>query len=336
MRPRNRLPFANSIVEAISPASSRSSACGSHGTADAMWPCVGEKPGSPCSCAKPGIASFVELAAHHREARQHPVVAVGDVAAAGRLRDLRVVELRRVARDVRDPAAELLERPHDDVRQERLLGRARADPVAPDRVEADHRGRVVGRPDEDGHAGEHVLEHGHAVVERAGELHAELGERPAGHDDDPLVRPRLDERSSHDQGVHRRRAERLHVAAARVTSPPPSAIALRERAAAALVAVAHRLLAATDRVVDPLRLEIDALAEQPKSLDAARLAAEVLEQHGGLERLVEVVGRGKRAHDPIAFVEADLARFSVGLGAERAPGRTGRAPRAARSTRPAA
>ena len=101
MRPRNRLPFAISIVEAISPASSRSSACGSHGTAEAIWPCVGEKPGSPCSCAKPGDRLLVELAAHHGEAGQHPVVAVGDVAAAGRLRDLRIVELGRVAVDVR-------------------------------------------------------------------------------------------------------------------------------------------------------------------------------------------------------------------------------------------
>ena len=51
-------PFAISIVRCRSPAAIRVSACGSHGTALAMWPCVGANPGMPCSRANVGIALF--------------------------------------------------------------------------------------------------------------------------------------------------------------------------------------------------------------------------------------------------------------------------------------
>ena len=115
MRPRNRLPFAINIVVCRSPRSNARNACGSHGIADAMWPCVGENPGSPCERTNGRSSSFVEVAAHDAEPREHPVVPVGDVAAARRLRDLRVVQLGGVAVDVGDRAPHRRERDADDV-----------------------------------------------------------------------------------------------------------------------------------------------------------------------------------------------------------------------------
>ena len=81
MRPRKSEPFARSIVDPISPARKASSPCGSHGTAEAMWPCVGEKPGRPCVRSKPSSSSRGELAATDGERADQLVVAAGHVAA---------------------------------------------------------------------------------------------------------------------------------------------------------------------------------------------------------------------------------------------------------------
>ncbi len=82
-----------------------------------------------------------ELAALDGKRADQAVVAARDVARAGRFRDLRVVELGRVAVDVENAAAERLERPDDEVLEDGLLRRAGADAMAADRVEAQLRGR---------------------------------------------------------------------------------------------------------------------------------------------------------------------------------------------------
>src|SRR4249920_3630153 len=104
-----------------------------------------------------------ELAAPHGEGADELVVAAGDVAGTGGLGDLRIVELGRVAVDVEDPAADARERLDDEVLEDSLLGRARSDPVAPDRVEADLGSPVARRADQSGEARQDILEHGHAV-----------------------------------------------------------------------------------------------------------------------------------------------------------------------------
>ena len=140
MRPRKSDPLATSIVEPISPERSASSPCGSHGTAEATWPCVGEKPGRPRSRSKSSSFVALELAALDRERADELVVPLRNVAGARRLRDLGVVQLGRVAVDVEDPAAEAGEGLDDEVFEDGLLGGAGADAVAADGVEADRRG----------------------------------------------------------------------------------------------------------------------------------------------------------------------------------------------------
>ena len=94
-----------------------------------------------------------------------------------------------------------------------------------DRVEAKNRLSAFGRPNQHRHAGENVLEHRHAAVERSRELHPELGERAAGDHDDPFVRARLDERARHDQRVNGAAQNALTSLPLARTSPQPSAIA---------------------------------------------------------------------------------------------------------------
>ena len=59
----------------------------------------------------------------------------------------------------------LLQRPRDDLLEQRLLRGVAADTVTPDGVEAEHGPTVAAAADEDRHAGQHVLEHRHAAVE---------------------------------------------------------------------------------------------------------------------------------------------------------------------------
>ena len=244
------------MVEPISPARRAASACGSHGTAEATWPCVGEKPGRPCARSKPSSSSRGELAAADGERADQLVVAAGDVARPGGLGDLGVVQLGRVAVDVEDPAAEPLERLDDEILEHGLLGRAGADAVAADRVEAELRRAVAGRRDEHREAGEHVLE------DRA----RRGGARPRT--SSPAWRATRRRRRRRAGRRRRRRATPATTSAwtgpqqnaftslpEAFAQPACSAIALAEVAAAALVAVADRLLPAPDRVRDVLRGE---------------------------------------------------------------------------------
>jgi hypothetical protein len=85
------------------------------------------EPGHAALAREGRDVALVELVAHDPEAGEHPVVAVGDVAAALRLGDLRVVDLGRVDADVADRDAEGVERIADERRQLRLWRRAGAD-----------------------------------------------------------------------------------------------------------------------------------------------------------------------------------------------------------------
>ena len=141
MRPRKSDPLATSIVEPISPERSASIPCGSHGTAEATWPCVGEKPGRPRSPLEVVQLRALELAALDRKRADELVVPLRHVPGAGGLGDLGVVQLGRVALDIQDPAAEAGEGLDDEVFEDGLLGGAGADAVAADCVEANRRRR---------------------------------------------------------------------------------------------------------------------------------------------------------------------------------------------------
>ena len=137
--------------------------------------------------ARTAMSSLVSSPAHHAEPGEHPVVAVGHVAAAGRLGDLRVVELGRVLVDVGDRA------PHrGEGRPTMSSSSACCDVPAAARSARPRRSgrgplRSVGRADQDGHAREHVLEDGARPAQRSLELHAELGQRAAGDHRDAVV-----------------------------------------------------------------------------------------------------------------------------------------------------
>ena len=122
-----------------------------------------------------------------------------------------------------------------------------------------------------------------------------LPSEPARHDDDALLDARLDQGRRDHQRVHRRRAERLHVDGARPHEPAFLGDRLGHVAAAALVAVAHRLLAASDRVRDGRGVDVGARQQVAQRVHAARLDREVLEQHVGAERLVVVVVADERS-----------------------------------------
>ena len=127
------------------------------------------------------------------------------------------------------------------------------------------------------------------MPERACELHPQLGQRPAGDDDDARVDARGDERAGDDERVHRPAAEGLHVAPGGVAAAGLLGDRLGEVAAAALVAVADRLLPAPDHVGDVLRGEPGRPEQVLQGEGAGRLAGEVLQEHRGGEALVELV-----------------------------------------------
>ena len=90
-------------------------------------------------------------------------------------------------------------------------------------------------------------------------------------------------------------AECLDVGAGGVDAAGLLGDRLAEVAAPALVAVAHRLLAAADRVGEVLGREAGVAQEVLERKRAGRLAGEVLEEHAGGEALVELV---RPVHDP--------------------------------------
>ena len=118
--------------------------------------------------------------------------------------------------------------------------------------------------------GQHVLEDGRVVLERAFELHAELAQRAAGDHRHPVVDARRDERAGDHERVDRRGAERLDVAPARLGDARRLGDRLAEVASAALVPIADRLLAGADHVLDGRGVDAGRRQEMPGRVHRAR------------------------------------------------------------------
>ena len=116
-----------------------------------------------------------------------------------------------------------------------------------------------------------------------------MASEPTGDDDHARVDTGGDQRPGDDERVHRPAAEGLHVAPGGVHAAGLLGDRLGEVAAAALVAVADGLLPAADHVGDVLRGEPGRPEQVLQGEGAARLAREVLQEHGGGEALVQLV-----------------------------------------------
>ena len=180
--------------------------------------------------------------------------------------------------------------------------------MAADGVEAHDRSAAAARADQDRQAGEDVLQDRRARPQRPGELHPQLGERPARDDGDVVVHPGRDERGGEDERVHRAGAERLHVGSRRVSAARLLGDRLAEVAAAALVAVSDRLLAAAERVRELVRGEAGRAEQVLERERPGRFARQVLEQNGCTERLVLVVRRPDRAGETAVNMEREPTR----------------------------
>ena len=132
--------------------------------------------------------------------------------------------------------------------------------MSTNRIRTDDRRFAIGATDKNGHARKNVLEHRHAVLERTEELHPQFRQRTAGNDGNSLVDPGLDQRRGKHERVNGPGAERLHVTAGCVTQPCRLRNRLAERAAAPLVAVADRLFATADHILN--RVWLDAVARK--------------------------------------------------------------------------
>ena len=179
--------------------------------------------------------------------------------------------------------------------------------MPPDRIHSEHQlTGLLGHPHHDSHPGEDVLEDRCVVREQTFELHPELAERPTRNDDDPVVDAGLHECTGEDQRVDRSGTERLDVAAARLNQAGGLRDGLAETSAAALIAVADRLLARSHHVGDRLGIDPRVVEQEPGRVHSARLAREVLEQHLGRQRLVERVVAGEGADDVLAVIQRQL------------------------------
>ena len=145
------------------------------------------------------------------------------------------------------------------------------------------------------------------MPERARELHAQLGERPTGHDDDARVDAGGDERPGEDERVHRPAAEGLDVASGGVRAARLLGDGLGEVAPTALVAVADRLLAAADHVRDVVRRNPGRFEQALEGEGTARLARQVLQEHRGGEALVQRVRPAHRARRLPVLVDREPA-----------------------------
>ncbi len=145
MRPRNRLPFAISIVERQLAAREAVQGMRDPGHRRGDVALGRREAGQAATTTEVVHLVAAQLAARHGERREQPVVALRHVVAAGRLGDLRVVQLRRVDVDVGDLAPQLVERHADDLLEQRLLRGVAADTVLADGVEPQS-GGVSRRP----------------------------------------------------------------------------------------------------------------------------------------------------------------------------------------------
>ncbi len=197
-----------------------------------------------------------------------------------------------------------------------------AEPAAtgcrPMRVQPEDGRAAVVRRHEDGHAHQHVLEDRLVVAQVPLVLHPELGEGAAAHDGHARERARGHQAPGDGQRVHGAAAEPLHVDPGRAHAARGRGHGLGQVAAAALVAIAHRLLAAVEHVLDARG--IDALGgEEPAQRHGRRdLRGEVLEQHVGGERGVLGVARRDRADAAARRPGRAAARRRHRPGARRA------------------
>ncbi len=104
-------------------------------------------------------------------------------------------------------------------------------------------------------AAEHVFEHRHVFFHMGFELHAELGQRPAGDHGDPFRHAGLNHARALHHRIHRPGAERFDIAARGIAAADVLGDRLGEIAAAAIVTVAHRFFRTTDDEIDVIGLE---------------------------------------------------------------------------------
>ena len=187
-----------------------------------------------------------------------------------------------------------------------------------DRVEPQHRRPAVVARDERGDAGQHVLDHRVPRGEVPVVLHPELRQRGAGHHRHPVEDPGRDERPGDDERGDGPAAEGLHVGAARVEAARPLGHGLAQVAPAALVAVADRLLARVEDVLDRRGFGEPVGDERAERHAGRGLGGEVLEQHVRGERGVLLV---RALHAPHQAAIAQEERQGPGLaepGGDRA------------------
>jgi hypothetical protein len=148
------------------------------------------------------------------------------------------------------------------------------------------------------------------------ELHAELREGTAGHHDDTLVDPSLDESRRHDDRVHRARTERLHVAAVGVHERTRFGDGLGHGAAASVVAVPDGFFSGADGILDRGGIDVVGRQEHAEGVNSPGFAGEVLEQNVGAQRLVLVVRPRESPHHAAVEAERQVAPALVRLLAQ--------------------
>ena len=281
-RPRNSEPFAISIVRCSSPAAHPRERVGEPRDRRRDVALRRREPRHPVCAREPGDVLARELAAHDAEPGEHPVVAVGDVAAALRLGDLRVVDLGRVPADVADLR-----------RRARRAARRPGPRAAPgERCRprpASGRRRPCARPDRStrrpgssriADAGEHVLEDRDSPpsARPRTSCRACASEPPATTSDRSSMPASISAAATTIACTGAAQNDFTSIAA-RAREPARLGDRLREVAAAALVPVADRLLAAPDRVRDRRRIDAGPREQVAQRVHAARLDREVLQQH---------------------------------------------------------
>ncbi len=194
--------------------------------------------------------ALLDLLLLNRKGRDKAVVLEWNIVLADRKGDFGVLQLRGVAVDIGQFKAPGLKGFQDQVLLDTLLGPPRPDGVFPEQVEPEHRRVPVVFRHQERHAPDHILQDGHVLLEVALEFHAELGERPAGHDGHLLKEPRLDQGCRVEKGKVGADAEGLHIAGGGVSAPGHFAYGPGHIPPAPLVPVAGRLLGTADDKID--------------------------------------------------------------------------------------
>ena len=240
-----------------------------------------------------------DFLAHRRQTRNDTVVEERHVAAARRLGDLRVVQLGGVFVDVAEAQTQALQGLADELLENGLLRRPGGHGMTTQGIQAQPgRGAVIAA-DQDGHRGQHVLQDGLLVLHVTAVFHAQFGQRTATNHDDVRKHAGADQAAGDRQGVQRAAAEALDIDTGRRLAAAHFGHRLGQVAAAALVAVAHRLLAAVEHVGDVQRVDGRVSQQRAHGQDGGRLAGQVFEQHVGSQGGVHLV-RGVETADAAA------------------------------------